>query len=65
MLGAIQAVIPQLSEMILELNTSEEERKQCLEDLHKLKHAVSCYEWLQRFVNDLQNEVYFTERTEE
>ncbi|MFF2889552.1 hypothetical protein [Paenibacillus sp. NPDC057967] len=64
MLGAIQAVIPQLSEIILEQGTDEKERKLCLEDLHKLKHAVSYYEWLQRFVNDLQNGLYFTERTE-
>jgi len=65
MLGAIQSVIPPLSEMILELDTSEEERKLCLEDLHKLKHAVSYYEWLQRFVNDLQGGLYFREQAED
>jgi DNA-binding transcriptional regulator GbsR (MarR family) len=59
MRGAIDAVIPPLSETILELDTSEEERKLCLEDLHKLKHAVSYYDWLQQFVDDLQSGVYF------
>ncbi|TFE23754.1 GbsR/MarR family transcriptional regulator [Cohnella luojiensis] len=62
MRGALDAVIPPLSETILELNTSEEERKLCLEDLHKLKHAVSYYEWLQQFVNDLQSGAYFDGR---
>ncbi len=62
MRGALDAVIPSLSETILELNTSEEERKLCLEDLHKLKHAVNYYEWLQRFVNDLQSGAYFEGR---
>ncbi|GIO38099.1 HTH-type transcriptional repressor GbsR [Paenibacillus antibioticophila] len=61
MRGALETVIPSLSETILELETSEEERKRCLEDLHKLKHAVSYYEWLQRFVDRLQSGEYFEE----
>ncbi|MBO7747143.1 transcriptional regulator [Paenibacillus sp. MWE-103] len=61
---AIEEVIPSLCETILELNTSDEERKLCLEDLHKLKHALSYYEWLQQFVNDLEAGVYFDGRQE-
>ncbi|MNH43041.1 hypothetical protein D3C79_1048540 [compost metagenome] len=64
MRGAIEAVIPSLSETILELNTSEEERRLCLEDLHKLKHAVSYYEWLQQFVEELQGGHYFKGKQE-
>ncbi|MBD2870536.1 GbsR/MarR family transcriptional regulator [Paenibacillus arenilitoris] len=56
---AIDAVIPELSETILKLDTPEEERRLCLEDLHKLKHAVGYYEWLQQFVLDLQSGKYF------
>lgn len=56
---ALDLVIPSLSETILERSTSEEERNLCLEDLHKLKHAVSYYEWLQQFVNNLQSGHYF------
>ncbi|QHW35047.1 transcriptional regulator [Paenibacillus rhizovicinus] len=59
MRGALDAVIPMLSETILEMDTSEEERKLCLQDLHKLKHAVHYYEWLQQFVNKLQNGTFF------
>ncbi|WP_059044832.1 GbsR/MarR family transcriptional regulator [Paenibacillus rubinfantis] len=61
MRGALETVIPPLSETILELETSEEERKQCLEDLHKLKHAVSYYEWLQQFVDRLRSGDFFEE----
>lgn len=64
MRGALETVIPSLSETILELETSEEERKRCLEDLHKLKHAVSYYEWLQRFVDRLQSGEYFEEEND-
>ena len=59
MRGALDSVIPPLSETILEMETSEEERKRCLEDLHKLKHATSYYEWLQQFVNRLQSSDFF------
>ncbi|MFC5470908.1 GbsR/MarR family transcriptional regulator [Cohnella suwonensis] len=62
MRGALDAVIPPLSETILQLDTPEEERMRCLEDLHKLKHAVSYYEWLQRFVNDLESGATFDGR---
>lgn len=63
MSGAIASVIPALSDTILQLETTEEERKLCLEDLHKLRHAASYYEWLQQFVDDLQNGTYFEGRT--
>lgn len=59
MRGAIEAAIPELSDVILDAGTPEEERRLCLQDLHKLKHAVGYYEWLQRFVNDLQAGVFF------
>ncbi|AZN39253.1 GbsR/MarR family transcriptional regulator [Paenibacillus albus] len=56
---AIQPVIEPLSETILALETSDEERKLCLQDLHKLRHAVRYYEWLQQFVNKLQEGQFF------
>lgn len=59
MRSALDAVIPSLSETILEMETSEEERMRCLEDLHKLKHAVSYYEWLQQFVDRLKGGDFF------
>ncbi len=59
MRGALDAAIPELSEVILDAATPDDERKLCLQDLHKLKHAVAYYEWLQRFVNDLQAGVFF------
>lgn len=59
MVSAIQGVIPTLSESILQLETSEDERKLCLEDLHKLRHALRYYEWLQQFVDELREGVYF------
>ncbi|MFD0674242.1 GbsR/MarR family transcriptional regulator [Cohnella sp. GCM10027633] len=62
MRGAIEAAIPELTEVILDSGTPEEERKLCLQDLHKLKHAVGYYEWLQRFVNDLQAGVFFEQQ---
>ncbi|MBW5448766.1 transcriptional regulator [Cohnella sp. CFH 77786] len=62
MRGAIDAVIPELSAAILDRDTPEEERRLCLEDLHKLKHAVGYYDWLQQFVNDLQAGVYFEKK---
>lgn len=61
MTAAVQAAIPVLSELILNLETTEEERQLCLVDLAKLKHAVQYYEWLQQFVNDLCGGSYFPE----
>ncbi|MFD0711619.1 GbsR/MarR family transcriptional regulator [Paenibacillus sp. GCM10027626] len=55
MLGAINEVLPELSEIVLAEETSDGERQECLRDLHKLRHGVSYYAWLQQFVNGLQN----------
>lgn len=55
MLGAINQVIPELSEIALAENTSDQERKDCLRDLHKLRHSVKYYTWLQQFVNRLRD----------
>ncbi|SFT21633.1 GbsR/MarR family transcriptional regulator [Paenibacillus sp. BC26] len=65
MRSAIDEVFPSLSEMILELDTSEEERMLCLKDLHKLKHAVRYYEWLQQFVHQLESGQFFQGYTTE
>ncbi|CAI6086237.1 HTH-type transcriptional repressor OpcR [Cohnella sp. JJ-181] len=59
MRGAIEAAIPELSEVILDAGTADEERQLCLRDLHKLRHAAGYYEWLQRFVDDLRAGVFF------
>ncbi|WP_372661542.1 GbsR/MarR family transcriptional regulator [Cohnella sp.] len=59
MQGAIQSVSPELSEIILAEDTTDEERRLCLKDLHKLQHADSYYEWLQHFVDGLKDGVYF------
>ncbi|WP_420849591.1 GbsR/MarR family transcriptional regulator [Paenibacillus montanisoli] len=59
MRGAVDEVLPQLQETILALETPEEERMLCLKDLHKLKHAVSYYDWLQQFVDQLGSGQFF------
>ncbi|MBN2982452.1 MULTISPECIES: GbsR/MarR family transcriptional regulator [Cohnella] len=56
---AVEASVPELSEAILDLGTPEEERKLCLEDLHKLRHAAQYYDWLQSFVDNLKAGVFF------
>ncbi|MBB3112406.1 DNA-binding transcriptional regulator GbsR (MarR family) [Paenibacillus phyllosphaerae] len=54
MTAAIDDVIQELSEMALAEETDEEERRLCLNDLHKLRHSIGYYEWMQRFVDRLQ-----------
>lgn len=59
MRSAIDTAIPLLSSIILEKATSEEERLLCLEDLHKMKHALHYYDWLQQFVENLKEGTFF------
>lgn len=59
MLGAINEVIPPLSEIILDLDTGEEDRQLCLKDLHKLRHGLDYYSWLQQFVDGLRDGEFF------
>ncbi|CAM4309436.1 GbsR/MarR family transcriptional regulator [Paenibacillus endophyticus] len=59
MLGAINEVIPPLSEIILAKETEEEERQLCLKDLHKLRHGIDYYSWLQQFVDGLRSGSFF------
>ncbi|CAM4035673.1 transcriptional regulator [Paenibacillus alkaliterrae] len=59
MLGAINEVMPELKELILSLDTPDDERQACLQDLHKMRHAVQYYEWLQSFVDGLRSGQYF------
>ncbi|WP_138754781.1 GbsR/MarR family transcriptional regulator [Paenibacillus sinopodophylli] len=59
MLGAINEVIPSLSEIILTIDTPEDERQLCLKDLHKLRHGVEYYNWLQQFVDGLRSGSFF------
>ncbi|MBW7454236.1 GbsR/MarR family transcriptional regulator [Paenibacillus sepulcri] len=61
MTEAINGVLPDLTELILAMDTPEEERQLCLKDLHKLRHGLSYYTWLQEFVNNLQAGRYFSE----
>ncbi|QYR20972.1 transcriptional regulator [Paenibacillus sp. sptzw28] len=59
MLSAINEVIPDLTELIIAMETPEEERQLCLKDLHKLRHGLSYYRWLQEFVHNLKSGTYF------
>jgi len=59
MLGAINEVIPPLSEIILDIDTEGEERLLCLKDLNKLRHGIEYYSWLQQFVDGLRNGEFF------
>jgi len=59
MLGSINEVIPPLSEIILDIDTKEEERLLCLKDLNKLRHGVEYYSWLQQFVDGLRDGEFF------
>ncbi|MGO4546545.1 GbsR/MarR family transcriptional regulator [Paenibacillus sp. 2TAB23] len=65
MLGAINEVIPPLSEMILAKETEEEERQLCLKDLHKLRHGIDYYSWLQQFVDGLRSGSFFQKPIED
>ncbi|MEK4487349.1 winged helix DNA-binding protein [Psychrobacillus sp. FSL H8-0484] len=53
MLGAINKVLPELSEFVLSEDLSDEERQESLRDLNKLRHGVEYYTWLQQFVNSM------------
>lgn len=56
---ALEAVMPELAELIQTADTPEEERESCRRDLDKLQHAIHYYEWLQQFVDGLQEGDYF------
>ncbi|MEK4251194.1 GbsR/MarR family transcriptional regulator [Paenibacillus sp. FSL W7-1287] len=58
---AISQAIPIYTDVIVDRDTEEVERKLCLEDLHKLKEALSYYDWLQQFVNQLKEGSFFPE----
>ncbi|MFB9277043.1 GbsR/MarR family transcriptional regulator [Cohnella cellulosilytica] len=58
---AIDESLPELTESILARDTPEEERNLGLDDLHKLKHAAGYYEWLQLFVDDIRDGLFFSE----
>lgn len=64
MLGTINEVIPPLSEMILAAETPEDERQLGLKDLHKLRHGVEYYSWLQQFVDGLRNGEFFQQSSD-
>ncbi|MDQ0116375.1 GbsR/MarR family transcriptional regulator [Paenibacillus harenae] len=59
MKSAIEEVIPELSDIILSIDTPDDERKSCLQDLHKLRQALDYYGWLQQFVKQLENGSFF------
>ncbi|MFC4101300.1 GbsR/MarR family transcriptional regulator [Paenibacillus xanthanilyticus] len=63
MTGAIHEVLPELSELVLSEATPAEERERCLADLHKLRHGIKYYEWLQRFVDRLEAGELFGDQT--
>ncbi|MCZ8516585.1 transcriptional regulator [Paenibacillus filicis] len=59
MTSAINHVLPELKELILDEQTPDNERQAALQDLHKLRHANRYYEWLQQFVDGLKRGEYF------
>ncbi len=59
MTRAITHVLPELTELIINEQTPDNERQAALPDLHKLRHALKYYEWLQQFVDDLKQKDYF------
>ncbi|MGG1878860.1 transcriptional regulator [Paenibacillus cisolokensis] len=56
---AIDEAIGAWSSIILSPEASEELRSLCLQDMFKLQEAKAYYEWLQRFVNHLQDGTLF------
>ncbi|MCR8657173.1 GbsR/MarR family transcriptional regulator [Paenibacillus endoradicis] len=58
---AIEPVIPSFTEIIVDLNTTEEERSLTLDDLHKMKQTIHYYDWLQQFVDKLRDGEFFPE----
>lgn len=56
---AIEEIIPELSDIILAIETPDDERKICLQDLHKLRQALDYYAWLQKFVQQLEDGTFF------
>lgn len=61
---AIEQALPELTELVLQEDTTEEERTLALQDLHKLRHAKKYYEWLQKFVYALEKGEFFEEEAE-
>lgn len=61
MTDAIHQALPELTTIILEEHTTDEERKLALRDLHKIRHAKEYYEWLQQFVDALRRGDLFKE----
>lgn len=53
MTASITEVLPEIQEIILAKGTTEEKRTEALKLYHKLMHAVEYYEWLQKFVDQL------------
>ncbi|RAW16103.1 transcriptional regulator [Paenibacillus taichungensis] len=62
---SLREVIPQLSEIILARTTPPEEREDALRDLHKLQHAGQYYDWLQGFVDQLRDGVFYKDAPHE
>nr|WP_166243437.1 transcriptional regulator [Paenibacillus turpanensis] len=59
MTAAVHRVLPAVRDMILSLETSEEERNKALLIHHKMAHALDYYEWLQQFVDQLEQGTLF------
>ncbi|MGO4495181.1 GbsR/MarR family transcriptional regulator [Paenibacillus sp. 2RAB27] len=61
MTEAISKALPKLTELILDEHITDEERNFALQDLYKLRHGHTYYEWLQRFVDALKRGEYFND----
>ncbi|MCI3923020.1 transcriptional regulator [Paenibacillus sp. TRM 82003] len=61
MKAAVEAALPAVRELILDLRTDEAERKEALLVHHKMTHALEYYAWLQQFVDRLAAGALFGE----
>ncbi|OAB32441.1 GbsR/MarR family transcriptional regulator [Paenibacillus macquariensis] len=59
MTEAISKALLELTEIIIDEHITDQERNLALQDLYKLRHGQTYYEWLQKFVDALKQEEYF------
>ncbi len=59
MTEAISKSLLELTEMVIDEHITDQERNLALQDLYKLRHGQTYYEWLQKFVDALKRGEYF------
>lgn len=53
---ALDEALPQVQSIVLDVDTPDDILKLALTDFHKLTHVAKYYQWLQSFVNELENQ---------